>query len=117
MHRLLPSRQGFYSVSGSSLSDSCYSVSSEAAQSGAPPPARPLKLWDQVPLSTDNPDILWPEGAVQQQQQQPALQSRQEDGEQTEETPVSGELVQDVDRLCKNQFRGYGKMVKEVNSS
>lgn len=92
-------------MSGSSLSDSCYSVSSEAAQSGAPPPARPQKLWDQVPVSTDNPDILWPEGAMQQQQQ-PELQSRQEDGEQTEETPVSGELVQEVDLpLQKSIYR------------
>uniref|UniRef100_A0A3P8V4J5 Si:ch211-168f7.5 n=1 Tax=Cynoglossus semilaevis TaxID=244447 RepID=A0A3P8V4J5_CYNSE len=40
---------GFYSVSGSSLSDSCYSVSSEAAQGGGPvPPAKPLKLWEQA---------------------------------------------------------------------
>lgn len=77
-------------MSGSSLSDSCYSVSSEAAQSGAPPPTRPLKLWDQIPLSTDNTDILWPEGAVQQ----PAvLQSSQENGENPEETAVTGELV------------------------
>ena len=89
-----PSRQGFYSVSGSSLSDSCYSVSSDAVQGGSAPPARPVKLWEQVPLSADHTDILWSEGAVQQQQQQqqqPALQSRQEDGELTEGTPVSGE--------------------------
>ncbi|KAM9356697.1 uncharacterized protein ABDE67_004280 [Symphorus nematophorus] len=52
---------GFYSVSGSSLSDSCYSVSSDAAQGGSAPPARPLKLWEQVPLSVDNTDILWSE--------------------------------------------------------
>ncbi|XP_031159159.1 uncharacterized protein si:ch211-168f7.5 [Sander lucioperca] len=78
---------GFYSVSGSSLSDSCYSVSSDAAQGGSAPPARPLKLWEQVPLSADNTDILWSEGAVQQQQ--PALQSRQEDAEPTEGTPAS----------------------------
>lgn len=90
----LPSHQGFYSVSGSSLSDSCYSVSSEAAQSGAPPPARPPKLWDQIPLSTDNTDILWPEGAVQQQA---ALQSSQEDGENQEETAVTGELAEEPD--------------------
>ncbi|KAI3351675.1 hypothetical protein L3Q82_020517 [Scortum barcoo] len=79
---------GFYSVSGSSLSDSCYSVSSDAAQGGPVPPARPLKLWEQVPLSADNTDILWSEGAVQQQQQ-PALQNSQEDTEPTEGTPVS----------------------------
>lgn len=81
-------------MSGSSLSDSCYSVSSDAAQVGTAPPARPIKLWEQVPLTADNPDILWSEGAVQQQQ--PALQRRQEDGESTEETPVSGELMQQI---------------------
>ncbi|XP_038555358.1 uncharacterized protein si:ch211-168f7.5 [Micropterus salmoides] len=81
---------GFYSVSGSSLSDSCYSVSSEAAQGGLAPPARPLKLWEQVPLSADNTDILWSEGAVQQQQQQhSALQNSQKDHKPTEGTPVS----------------------------
>lgn len=83
-------------MSGSSLSDSCYSVSSDAAQGGSVPPARPLKLWEQVPLSADNTDILWSEGAVQPQQQ-PALQNSQEDAEPTEGAPVSGELVQTVD--------------------
>ncbi|XP_054454007.1 mucin-2 [Anoplopoma fimbria] len=78
---------GFYSVSGSSLSDSCYSVSSDAAQGGSAPPARPLKLWEQVPLSADNTDILWSEGTVPQQQ--PALQSSLEDAELTEGTPAS----------------------------
>ncbi|XP_029297338.1 LOW QUALITY PROTEIN: mucin-5AC [Cottoperca gobio] len=78
---------GFYSVSGSSLSDSCYSVSSDAAQGGSAPSARPLKLWEQVPLSADNTDTLWSDGAVQQQQ--PALQSSQEEAELTEGTPVS----------------------------
>ncbi|XP_070770028.1 proline-rich protein 36 [Enoplosus armatus] len=77
---------GFYSVSGSSLSDSCYSVSSDAAQGGSAPPARPLKLWEQVPPSGDNTDILWSEGAVQQQ---PALQNSQEDDGPREGTPVS----------------------------
>ncbi len=85
--------QGFYSVSGSSLSDSCYSVSSDAAQGVSAPPARPLKLWDQVPMAADNTAILWSEGAVQQQ---PTLQNRLEDSEPTEETPVSGELVQTI---------------------
>nr|XP_019939232.1 PREDICTED: flocculation protein FLO11-like isoform X2 [Paralichthys olivaceus] len=84
---------GFYSVSGSSLSDSCYSVSSDATQGGPVPPVpqtRPLTLWEQVPPSTDNTDILWSEGATQkQQQEQPALQNSQEDGEPTEVTPVS----------------------------
>lgn len=78
-------------MSGSSLSDSCYSVSSEAAQSGAPPPPRPLKLWEQTPLSTDNTDIVWPEGAVQHPT---ALQSTQEDAENPEEAGVAGELEQ-----------------------
>ncbi len=86
-------------MSGSSLSDSCYSVSSDAAQGGSVPPARPLKLWEQVPLSAENADILWSEGAVQQQQQQqqqqqPTLQNSQEDAEPTEGIPVSGELEQ-----------------------
>ncbi|XP_034545463.1 uncharacterized protein si:ch211-168f7.5 [Notolabrus celidotus] len=75
---------GFYSVSGSSLSDSCYSVSSEAAQGGLAPLVRPLKLWEQTPLPGDSTDILWSEGAVQQ----PAQQSSQEDG-LTEGTAVS----------------------------
>ncbi|KAJ0049901.1 hypothetical protein NL108_005203, partial [Boleophthalmus pectinirostris] len=47
---------GFYSVSGSSLSDSCYSVSSEVAHGQVP--ARPQKLWDQCP-PPDSADILW----------------------------------------------------------
>ncbi|XP_056238233.1 uncharacterized protein si:ch211-168f7.5 [Seriola aureovittata] len=99
---------GFYSVSGSSLSDSCYSVSSDAAQGGPAPPARPQKLWEQVTLSTDNTDTLWSEGALQQQQQQqqhhhhqqhqqhhhhqqdqPVLQNSQDDAEPTEGTPVA----------------------------
>ncbi|XP_071313116.1 uncharacterized protein [Trachinotus anak] len=87
---------GFYSVSGSSLSDSCYSVSSDAAQGGPAPPARPLKLWEQLPLSADNTDALWSEGELQQQQQQqhqqqdqPELQNKQIDAEPTEGTPVS----------------------------
>ncbi|XP_060936177.1 dapper homolog 1 isoform X2 [Limanda limanda] len=82
---------GFYSVSGSSLSDSCYSVSSDAAQGGpAPPvpPTRPLTLWEQVPPSKDNTDILWSERAAQKQEQ-PALPKSQGDGEPSETTPVS----------------------------
>lgn len=54
---------GFYSVSGSSLSDSCYSVSSEVAQGQAP--ARPQKLWDQYPLP-NSAGLLWTDVAVQQ---------------------------------------------------
>lgn len=84
-------------MSGSSLSDSCYSVSSDAAQGGPAPPARPLKLWEQVPLSADNTDILWSDGAVKQQQpQQPAVYNHN-DAEQTEGIPVSGELMQIMD--------------------
>ncbi|XP_041653818.1 uncharacterized protein si:ch211-168f7.5 [Cheilinus undulatus] len=78
---------GFYSVSGSSLSDSCYSVSSEGAQGGLAPLTRPLKLWEQVPPSSDNTDILWSEGAVQQQ---PAQQSIPENPP-TDRTPVPGQ--------------------------
>lgn len=51
---------GFYSVSGSSLSDSCYSVSSEVAPGQAP--VRPQKLWDQCPLPT-SAGPLWTDGA------------------------------------------------------
>ncbi|KAM7417555.1 hypothetical protein PAMA_017272 [Pampus argenteus] len=81
---------GFYSVSGSSLSDSCYSVSSEAAQGGLVPPAKPLKLWEPLPLTTDNTDILWSDGAVKQQQpQQLAIYNSHNDAEQTEGIPVS----------------------------
>lgn len=54
---------GFYSVSGSSLSDSCYSVSSEVAQGQVP--ARPQRLWDQCPLP-NSAGLLWTDGAVQQ---------------------------------------------------
>ncbi|KAF7661020.1 hypothetical protein LDENG_00270300 [Lucifuga dentata] len=77
---------GFYSVSGSSLSDSCCSVSSDAAQGVVAPPVRPLKLWEHSPLSGDNSDTLWPEGTVQQQ---PALQNSQDGAEQPEGGPVS----------------------------
>lgn len=82
-------------MSGSSLSDSCYSVSSDAAQGGAATPARPLKLWEQAPPSADNPGILWSEGVVQQQQPEP--QNKQEAGQPTEEASALGELVQTVD--------------------
>uniref|UniRef100_A0A3Q2NS82 Si:ch211-168f7.5 n=1 Tax=Fundulus heteroclitus TaxID=8078 RepID=A0A3Q2NS82_FUNHE len=77
---------GFYSVSGSSLSDSCYSVSSEAAHVGPVAPGRPPKPWEQVPASADNTDLLWSEGAVQQQQQT-APDISQEDPEPIEEPP------------------------------
>lgn len=77
-------------MSGSSLSDSSYSVSSDAPQGGLALPVRPLKLWEQTPPSVDNSDILWSEGAVQPKQ--PALQKKREDGEPAEGTPGSGEL-------------------------
>ncbi|MEQ2250875.1 hypothetical protein ILYODFUR_005358 [Ilyodon furcidens] len=77
---------GFYSVSGSSLSDSSYSVSSEAAIVGPVTPARPPKPWEQVPASAYNTDILWSEGAVQMQQ--PATDNGQEDSEPIEEPPA-----------------------------
>ncbi|KAF3693972.1 Dapper -like protein 2 Dapper antagonist of catenin 2 [Channa argus] len=81
---------GFYSVSGSSLSDSCYSVSSDAAQGGPAPLPRPLKMWEQVPLSGDNNENLWSEGAMQlQQQQKPVLQNSQEDDKPSEGSAVS----------------------------
>lgn len=83
-------------MSGSSLSDSCYSVSSDAAQGGPVPPARPLKLWEQAPLTADNTDILWSDGVMKQQQtQQPAVYTCHNDAEQTEGTPVSGEDAND----------------------
>lgn len=85
-------------MSGSSLSDSCYSVSSEAAQGGGPvPPAKPLKLWEQALVSTDNTDILWSEGVTHKhQQEQPLLQTGQEDVLPTEEAPLSGELLFEI---------------------
>lgn len=76
---------GFYSVSGSSLSDSCYSVSSEVAQTG-PAPVRPQRLWDQGPLP-DTADLLWSDGAVQLEQQQQI--EAQSSHEPVEEAPAS----------------------------
>ncbi|XP_014054428.1 uncharacterized protein [Salmo salar] len=88
---------GFYSVSGSSLSDSCYSVSSEAvlAQGGPVPggqvragPGAPsggaFRLWEQRPLSADHSDIQWPEAA-----QQPRTQRIEETTEISDRRPVS----------------------------
>ncbi|XP_061691084.1 uncharacterized protein si:ch211-168f7.5 [Syngnathoides biaculeatus] len=72
---------GFYSVSGSSLSDSCYSVSSDAAHGGLVQANRPLKLWEQVPGSVVNTDILWSDYAVQQ----PVLHDQSKDPEPTQE--------------------------------
>ena len=51
---------GFYSVSGSSLSDSCYSVSSEVAQGQVP--ARPQRLWEQCPLP-NSAGLSWSDAA------------------------------------------------------
>ncbi|KAM6953341.1 uncharacterized protein FYW47_013965 [Aplochiton taeniatus] len=58
---------GFYSVSGSSLSDSCYSVSSEAALGVPGGLARPLRLWEQRPHSADHSDTQWSEQVVRKQ--------------------------------------------------
>lgn len=58
---------GFYSVSGSSLSDSCYSVSSEVALGLPGGLTRPLRLWEQRPLSADHSDAQWPEPVVQKE--------------------------------------------------
>lgn len=80
-------------MSGSSLSDSSYSVSSDAAQGGLLPPARPQKLWEQLPTSADNTDILWSDGAVQQQQAAPHTSPK--DADLTEET--IGEMKQMID--------------------
>lgn len=114
-------------MSGSSLSDSCYSVSSEAAQGGSVPPARPLKLWEQVPLSADNTDVLWSESSAPQQQ--PASQSSLEDTEPAEVTPASGELVHQIDpchvhpfifriRICSGQLKQFLKcQLKTIQGS
>lgn len=91
-------------MSGSSLSDSSYSVSSDAALGGVAQLGRAPKMWDRVLLSADNSDILWSEVAVQQQ---PAMQSKQRDSEPTQGRPVSGELAPTVDpwhaNLCTHQ--------------
>ncbi|XP_077433495.1 uncharacterized protein LOC144058814 [Vanacampus margaritifer] len=76
---------GFYSVSGSSLSDSCYSVSSDAAQGGLVQANRPLKLWEQVPGSVGNTDTLWSDCVVQQ----PGLHDQRKDSESTQEQLMS----------------------------
>ncbi|XP_077388440.1 uncharacterized protein LOC144025913 isoform X2 [Festucalex cinctus] len=76
---------GFYSVSGSSLSDSCYSVSSDAAQGGLVQVNRPLKLWEQVPGSVSNTDTLWSDCVVQQ----PGLHDQGKDSEPTQEQLMS----------------------------
>ncbi|XP_029368121.1 uncharacterized protein LOC115049757 [Echeneis naucrates] len=81
---------GFYSVSGSSLSDSCYSVSSDAPQGGPVPPARPLKPWEQVPPSSDNADSLWSEGALQQQDHEQNQQDQLVLEINQEEEPIEG---------------------------
>uniref|UniRef100_A0AAZ3P7H4 Uncharacterized protein n=1 Tax=Oncorhynchus tshawytscha TaxID=74940 RepID=A0AAZ3P7H4_ONCTS len=70
---------GFYSVSGSSLSDSCYSVSSEAVLAQGS-----FRLWEQRPLSADHSDIQWPEAT-----QQPRSQRIEETTEISDRRPVS----------------------------
>ncbi|KAK7922419.1 hypothetical protein WMY93_009321 [Mugilogobius chulae] len=74
---------GFYSVSGSSLSDSCYSVSSEVTSGQAP--ARPQKLWDQCPLP-DSADILWTDAAVQHTEAESSHELAEETGPNDLET-------------------------------
>ncbi|KAM6923556.1 uncharacterized protein FYW49_006020 [Xenentodon cancila] len=95
---------GFYSVSGSSLSDSSYSVSSDATHGGPVPPARPLKQWEQVQMSVDNTDTLWSDGVVQLQQPD----SSQEDAEPTEETPGSGEQFLLFSPTVPSEFEATG---------
>ncbi|KAF6726506.1 Dapper-like protein 2 [Oryzias melastigma] len=83
---------GFYSVSGSSLSDSSYSVSSEAAH------GKPLKLWEQAPeAANSNTDILWSEDAMPLHQSAP--DNSQEDPQPPEETPVSAASDLEADGL------------------
>lgn len=77
-------------------------MSSDAAHGGPAPTARPLKLWEQVPLSADNTDSLWSEGVVQQKQQQSVPQNSQEDPETTERTAGSGKLVKVMDSFWVN---------------
>lgn len=81
-------------MSGSSLSDSCYSVSSEAAQGGQAP-ARPLRLWEQGP-QPDNADIMWSDGAVQLEQQQQQVEAQSSNHEPAEESPASGEFLLNI---------------------
>ncbi|XP_051929398.1 uncharacterized protein si:ch211-168f7.5 [Hippocampus zosterae] len=76
---------GFYSVSGSSLSDSCYSVSSDAAQGGQVQANRPSKVWEQVPGSVGNADILWLDCGVQH----PVVQDQSKDAEPTQQQSMS----------------------------
>ncbi|XP_077465761.1 uncharacterized protein LOC144082455 [Stigmatopora argus] len=76
---------GFYSVSGSSLSDSCYSVSSDVAQGGLVQATRPIRFWEQVPASVSNTDILWSDCVVQQS----IMNNHRNDGEPNEEQSMS----------------------------
>ncbi|KAJ0002881.1 hypothetical protein NQD34_008030 [Periophthalmus magnuspinnatus] len=89
---------GFYSVSGSSLSDSCYSVSSEIAHGQAP--SRPQKLWDQSPLP-DSADILWTDGAVQHTE----AECSHELAEATNDLEASGlSFLSDLCSGCSNSI-------------
>ena len=84
-----PSSLGFYSVSGSSLSDSCYSVSSEAALGlPGPPQAKPPRHGEQTSVPGDPSDPRWAEGMGHQQ---PVEQSIPEDTDGMGREVVSGE--------------------------
>ncbi|KAM9833202.1 uncharacterized protein ACBT44_004705 [Syngnathus typhle] len=89
---------GFYSVSGSSLSDSCYSVSSDAAQGGLIQANRPTKVWEQIPGSAGNTDILWSDCAVQPS----GPHDRRKDSEPTQEQSVS--TVSSEPEVCGLSF-------------
>uniref|UniRef100_A0A8C7Z1G5 Uncharacterized protein n=1 Tax=Oryzias sinensis TaxID=183150 RepID=A0A8C7Z1G5_9TELE len=88
---------GFYSVSGSSLSDSSYSVSSDAAHGAGPAPGKPLKQWDQAPEAANNIDILWSEDATLLHQSVP--DNSDEDPQPPEGTPVSAASDPEADGL------------------
>ncbi|CAL8357169.1 unnamed protein product [Merluccius merluccius] len=81
---------GFYSVSGSSLSDSCYSVSSEAALGlPGPPQAKPPRHGEQTSVPGDPSDARWVEGMGHQQ---PVEQSIPEDTDGMGRDVVSGDF-------------------------
>ncbi|CAL8264262.1 unnamed protein product [Lota lota] len=81
---------GFYSVSGSSLSDSCYSVSSEAALGlPGPPHTKPPRHGEQPSAPGEPSAPRWPEGTGRQQ---PAEQSVPEEADVMGRGFVSGDF-------------------------
>lgn len=71
---VIPLSTGFYSVSGSSLSDSCYSVSSEAAPGGSVKVScRPRSLDHSVTRwsEAESHSTECPEGTVEKQERRP----------------------------------------------